>query len=245
MREVNWNIYPFSNGNSDCIILTCCDTQSIKAQDLKGLSWVELNALIPQLLWHVDEQTRHIGEQRRQLDSAAQAIKWRDAKIEQITFDLARLKAWKFGASSERMTAEQRELFAETLAADQADLEARLAALQAAAPATPASKQPAPKRKPKREPLPEHLSRVDTHVEPENTTCECGQAMQRVGEDVSERLDIVPAQFFVQRQIRGKWACKCCQILIQSSVESCSGTPRAWTSTRPCCRCRSTSGMRW
>ena len=191
------------------------DTQSIKAQDLKGLSWAELNALIPQLLWHVDEQTRHIGEQRRQLDSAAQAIKWRDAKIEQITFDLARLKAWKFGASSERMTAEQRELFAETLAADQADLEARLAALQAAAHATPTSKQPAPKRKPKREPLPEHLSRVDTHVEPENTTCECGQAMQRVGEDVSERLDIVPALFFVQRQIRGKWACKCCQILIQ------------------------------
>jgi len=39
---------------------------------------------------------------------------------------------------------------------------------------------------------------VDHRVEPENTTCECGQAMQRVGEDVSERLDIIPAQFFVQ-----------------------------------------------
>ena len=32
--------------------------------------------------------------------------------------------------------------------------------------------------------------------------------------DVSERLDIVPAQFFVQRQIRGKWACRCCQLLV-------------------------------
>ena len=39
--------------------------------------------------------------------------------------------------------------------------------------------------------------------------------MVRVGEDISERLDIVPAQFFVQRQIRGKWACKCCQVLVQ------------------------------
>jgi transposase len=39
--------------------------------------------------------------------------------------------------------------------------------------------------------------------------------MVRVGEDISERLDIVPAQFFVQRQIRGKWACKCCQLLVQ------------------------------
>jgi transposase len=192
------------------------DTQFIKAQDLNGLSRDELNALIPQLLSHVDEQTLHIGEQRKRLDSAAAAIKWRDAKIEKITFELARLKDWRFGAKSERMTTEQRELFAETLAADMADLELRLQALQAAAKQEAAApEQPAPKRQPKREPLPEHLPRVDTRVEPENTTCECGQAMQRVGEDVSERLDIVPAQFFVQRQIRGKWACKCCQLLRQ------------------------------
>ena len=174
------------------------DTQAIKAQDIDGLSRAELNALIPQLLTHVQEQTLHIGEQRKRLDSAAQAIKWRDAKIEKITFELARLKDWRFGAKSERMSAEQRELFAETLAADMADLEARLAALQTAAqPSPPVPEQSAAKRKPKREPLPEHLPRVDTRVEPENTTCECGQAMQRVGEDASERLDIIPAQFFV------------------------------------------------
>jgi len=39
--------------------------------------------------------------------------------------------------------------------------------------------------------------------------------MVRVGEDVSERLDIIPAQFFVQRQIRGKWACRCYQLMVQ------------------------------
>ena len=37
--------------------------------------------------------------------------------------------------------------------------------------------------------------------------------MLRVG--VSERLDIIPAQFFVQRQIWGKWACKCSQLMVQ------------------------------
>ena len=108
------------------------DTQSIKVQGLKGLSRTELDAMIAQLLSHIDEQERHIGEQGKRLDSAQQAIKWRDAKIEKITFELARLKAWKFGAKSERMTAEQRELFAEALAADQASLEAQLAALQEA-----------------------------------------------------------------------------------------------------------------
>ena len=35
--------------------------------------------------------------------------------------------------------------------------------------------------------------------------------MQRIGEDVSEKLDIIPAKFFVHRHIYGKWACRCCQ----------------------------------
>jgi transposase len=190
------------------------EMQVLKADDLKGLGPAELTALAAQMLAHIVEQSKHIGEQGKRLDSAQQAIKWRDAKIEKITFELARLKAWRFGAKSERMSAEQRELFAESLAADLASLEAQLAALQPTG-SIPESGEPAQKRRPKREPLPDHLPRVDHRVEPENTTCECGQAMQRVGEDVSERLDIIPAQFFVQRQIRGKWACRCCQLMVQ------------------------------
>jgi transposase len=42
--------------------------------------------------------------------------------------------------------------------------------------------------------------------------------MVRVGEDVSEKLDIVPAEFFVHRHVHGKWACKCCQLLVQEPV---------------------------
>ena len=40
--------------------------------------------------------------------------------------------------------------------------------------------------------------------------------MTRIGEDMSERLDIVPAEFFMHRQIYGKWACRCCQVLRQA-----------------------------
>ena len=112
------------------------------------------------------------------------------------------------------MNAEQRQLFEETLAADEASLQAQ------EAPSTPAPVEP--RRQPKRQALPEHLVRVEHHHEPENTTCptaDCGQPMQRVGEDVSERLDISPAQFFVHRHIRGKWPCRCCQILVQEPVE--------------------------
>ena len=197
------------------------DLHAVKSQNLKSLSPGNLADLATQMLAHIDEQAKHIDAQSKRIGSQAQAIKWRDAKIESITFQLARLKAWKFGAKTERMNTEQRDIFEETLAADQASLEEQLAALRAGTPdATPgdAPAKDKQRRQPKREALPEHLPRVDTRVEPEDTHCptpECGQPMVRVGEDVSERLDIVPAKFFVQRQIRGKWACKCCQLLLQ------------------------------
>ena len=138
-------------------------------------------------------------------------IKFKEARIERLTFELARLKAWRYGTRTEAMNAEQRRLFEETLAEDQASLEEQLRALQdedkrPEPPPAPADK----KRTPRRQALPEHLRRVEHRHEPENTTCACGQAMARIGEDVSERLDIVPAEFFVRRHIRGKWACKCC-----------------------------------
>ena len=185
-----------------------------KAQDLHGLSPAALTEVAAQMLAHIGRQSQQIAERDR-------AIKFKDAKIERITFELARLKAWKFAARTEAMNAEQRQLFEETLAADEASLQAQLEALQAQA-VTPTPAPVAPKRQPKRQALPEHLMRVEHHHEPEDTTCPtqgCGQPMQRVGEDVSERLDIVPAQFFVHRHIRGKWACRCCQILVQEPVE--------------------------
>lgn len=195
------------------------DVHAAATQDLTALSPAELAELATQMLAHITEQSKHIDAQSKRIDSQAQAIKWRDAKIQSITFQLARLKAWKFGAKSERMNAEQREIFEEALAADQADLEAQLAALQQhSRPASGAAPDKQQRRQPKREALPPHLPRVEQRIEPEDTRCptpECRQPMVRVGEDISERLDIVPAQFLVQRQIRGKWACRCCQLLVQ------------------------------
>ena len=197
------------------------DLHAVKNQDLNALSPTVLAALASQMLAHIQEQSQHIDALGKQVGSQAQGIKWRDAKIESITFQLARLKAWRFGAKTERMNAEQRSIFEETFAADHASLQTQLDALQGATPVgTPGADAGKDKkaRKPKREPLPDHLPRVDTVVEPEDTRCptpECRQPMVRVGEDISERLDIVPAKFFVQRQIRGKWACKCCQLLLQ------------------------------
>jgi len=190
------------------------NVHTLSAQDFVGLGPEAAAALATKVL-------QHIGLQSQQIDSQAKAIEFNEARIQSILFELRRLKAWRFDAKTERMNAEQRQLFEETLAADQADLEAQLAALKAAAKDSgdTAGTEHDTRRKPKRQALPEHLKRVEHHHEPENTTCDCGQAMVRIGEDVSERLDIIPAQFFVHRHIRGKWACKCCQTLVQEPVE--------------------------
>ena len=194
------------------------NVHEFKAQDLHGLSFAALAEMAAQMLEHIAEQGQHIAEQRQQVDFQARTIRLRDIKIERITHELARLKAWRFGARTERMSAEQHELFEETLAADQASLEAQLEALQAQSGAQSETAVVEPRRQPKRQALPEHLQRVEHRHEPENTTCGCGQPMMRVGEDISEKLDIVPARFFVHRHIRGKWSCKGCQALVQEPV---------------------------
>jgi transposase len=194
--------------------------RDLKPQDLQGLSQESVTVLAAQMLEHIRHQASELQSkghelelQQKLLQRKDRDIAYRDAKIEKITFELARLKRWKFGAKSEAMTADQRQMFQDTLLEDEADLEAQLAALQAALPKTQASPKAAPRR-PRRQALPDHLRRVEHHHEPENTTCrapDCGQPMTRVGEDVSERLDIVPAEFFAHRHIYGKWACRCCQ----------------------------------
>ena len=184
-----------------------------KPQDLQGLSQEAITALAAQMLGHIEQQARDLQAQQTLIQRKDRDIAWRDAKIEKIIFELARLKRWKFGAKSEAMTADQRQMFQDTLLEDEADLEAQLAALQAALPKIAAKSKDAPRR-PRRQALPAHLRRVEHHHEPEDTSCttpNCGQPMTRVGQDVSERLDIVPAEFFVHRHIYGKWTCRCCQ----------------------------------
>ena len=179
------------------------DVNTLKAEDLRGLSKGAVTEIAAALLAQLATQQAALSAKDEHIARRDREIRFKDAKIERITFELARLKAWKFGAKTEAMSAEQRKLFEDTLAEDEADLEAQLKALQGAPEVgTP---QAEPKRQPRRQALPEHLRRVEHHHEPENTTCptpDCGQPMERIGEDVSERLDIVPAEFFVHRHIR-------------------------------------------
>nr|WP_173276917.1 MULTISPECIES: IS66 family transposase [unclassified Sphingomonas]AJW29558.1 putative transposase [Sphingomonas sp. JE1] len=58
--------------------------------------------------------------------------------------------------------------------------------------------------------LPAHLPRFETVIEPESLECACGGTLHKIGEDRSERLDIIPAQHRVMVTIRPRYACRCC-----------------------------------
>ncbi|NEX63509.1 IS66 family transposase [Noviherbaspirillum galbum] len=134
--------------------------------------------------------------------------------IDKLTHEMAVLKRIKFAASSEAYTGEQQRLLFETL---DTDIEALTAEIEQLAPAKPADDQNE-KRQPRRAALPASLPRKDVHHEPHATTCHCGCQLQRIGEDVAEKLDYQPGVFTVERHVRGKWVCRQCETLVQAPV---------------------------
>lgn len=181
--------------------------------DLTSLP-AEVAALIERLQQQAQAHAQELARRDREIACA-------HVKIDKLNFEVARLRRWKFDAKTEAMTTSQRLLFAETMIEDEASLRAKLAELQRGLPEAPKTPK-APPRRPRRQKLPEHLDRIEHRHEPEDTSCpnaDCGRPMQRIGEDVSEKLDIIPAKFFVHRHVYGKWACKCCQEIRQEPAE--------------------------
>jgi len=131
--------------------------------------------------------------------------------VEKMTHEMAVLKRLKFAAKSEAYSPEQRSLLEEAIDADIAAIEGELEK----AKGKPAADD---KLQPKRQPLPAQLPRREIRHEPESTTCGCGCAMKRIGEDIAEKLDYVPGVFTVERHVRGKWVCAKCETLVQAPV---------------------------
>lgn len=152
-------------------------------------------------------------EQLREALRASRAeVAFKQAVIDKLTHENAVLKRLKFAAKSEVYNAEQKSLLEETLDSDLAAVAAEIQAMQ------PAGKADDGKLRPKREKLPASLPRREIRHEPEDTTCGCGTPMQRIGEDVAEKLDYQPGVFTVERHIRGKWVCRCCETITQAPV---------------------------
>jgi transposase len=152
-------------------------------------------------------------EQIRELAIRLQAeVRVKQALIDKLTHEMAILKRHKFAATSEAYSGEQQRVLFESI---EMDLEALTAEIDQLVPEVAVERE---KRQPKRTPLPGNLPRTDIQHEPESTICHCGCQLQRIGEDIAEKLDYQPGVFTVERHVRGKWVCNKCETLVQAPV---------------------------
>lgn len=133
-----------------------------------------------------------------------ECIERKEDRIIQLEKLVADFKRALFGAKSEKGNFDQFQLALE-------DIETAIAAVHAEDEAIDPPKKTARKRNTNRGSLPKHLPGIEEVIEPEDIVCSCGCERHVIGEDVSERLDIVPSQFRVLVTRRPKYACRSCE----------------------------------
>lgn len=139
-------------------------------------------------------------EQAHELD----LLKVFRAENERLQAIIDALMRHRFGRKSEQLDADQFELALE-------EVEAALS--QAELARSKASKAPSERpRKTNRGSLPAHLERIEQVVDVEDKACPCcGGALYQIGEDVAERLDVVPTTFRVLVTRRPRYGCRSCE----------------------------------
>jgi transposase len=159
-----------------------------------------------------------LAERAARLNAEAEA-RARALLIEQLKFAIAKLRHERFGQSSERgAVLEQLELQLADLEEDASSAEA--AAQMASAASEKVKVLGFERRKPARRPLPEHLPR-ERIVYPAPTACPCCHGvLHKLGEDVTETLEVVPRQWKVIQHVREKFSCRTCEAITQPPAPS-------------------------
>ncbi|MEY9126982.1 transposase [Bradyrhizobium yuanmingense] len=137
--------------------------------------------------------------------------------IEKLKLTIKKLRHEQFGQSSERgALLDQLELQLADLEenAAQAETATQMAAEKIAVPSFE-------RRKPARRPLPEHLPR-ERIVYPVPATCPCcgDSRLRKIGEDVTEMLELVPRQWKVIQHVRERLVCRACEVITQPPAPS-------------------------
>ncbi len=144
-------------------------------------------------------------EQSRKLAEVMAAKGVADAEIERLQSIVDAFMRHRFGARSEQLDPDQLQLGLE-------DVETALGQARAARDAATGQSRSDRPRKTNRGSLPAHLERIEQVVDIEDKVCPCcGGALHQIGEDVTERLDVVPITFRVLVTRRPRYGCRGCE----------------------------------
>jgi len=171
-------------------------------------------------------QTARAQAAETELAQARALASCTDAMIQELKLEIAKLRRDKYGITSERRTRliDQLELQLEELEA--AATEDALAAEHAADKAN--AVRVFTRRKPVRKPFPDHLPRERVVVEaPAACTCCGSDRIVKMGEDVTETLEVIPRQWKVIQTVREKFTCRACEKISQPPAPF-HAIPRGW-----------------
>jgi transposase len=145
---------------------------------------------------------------RREAEARASGA---EAMVMHLKLLIAKLRHERFGASSER----GRKLL-DQLELELEELEAAASEDEAAAERASGEVRGFTRRRPVRGPLPAHLPR-ERVVLPSPTACPCcgSDKLARLGESVTETLEVIPRQWKVVQTVREKWSCRSCEAITQ------------------------------
>jgi len=158
------------------------------------------------------DETQSLPDDPSELRSVAvqltATVKSQALRIAKLEHQLAGHRRHRFGASSE--TIDQLEL----------KLEEEEIAAAKIAPTVSDNTVATPKNKPKRKPLPDSLPRNEEVLSPGDACGNCGGTLKKLGEDITEELEYLPGRFIVNRFVRPRMACACCEAICQAPLPS-------------------------
>ncbi|HEX6495695.1 MAG TPA: IS66 family transposase [Acidobacteriaceae bacterium] len=166
-------------------------------------------------------QRQALSAAEQRATAAESEAQYRALLIEKLKFTIRKLRHDRFGQSSERgALLDQLELQLADLEADAAQAETT-AQMAAAASSKKITVAPFERHRPARRPLPEHLPR-ERIVYPAPSVCPCcgGTTLRKIGEDMTETLELIPRQWKVIQHVREKFSCRACEAISQPLAPS-------------------------
>ena len=174
----------------------------------------------------VDALKALLLKERAEVAAAHAKLSDSDAIIAHLKLQIAKLKREQYGQSSERSSRliDQLELQLEEVeaTASEDDLLAEMAAAKTTQVAAFTRKKPA------RKPFPEHLPR-ERILHPTPASCPCcgGTKLSKLGEDITETVEVIPRTWKVIQHVREKVSCRDCETISQAPAPF-HVIPRGW-----------------